>query len=565
MAIGLAAWLRSSLLILSLFIIVAFAAWWRGHTVAPAIQKAFGTAPWPVVRGSIEPLDCDEAAYGYMGRRLLEGDLLYQDLSENKPPLGYWLYATAEAIGGPSELTIRLMPIAFVLPTVALIWWIGLRLGGPLSAVLGGLLYAILSCDPFIYGNGSQLNLQVNLFATASLAAFIASRESTDAQRLWLVLSGMMIGLATLVKQISVIYLVILIPALLIPTSQAQENRSRWQRLKLISIHLLGFLGPIGLTGILLALQGNLWVAVDDIVTFGKALATDLEPGPDNQPTPLRWLTGRADPNGELPPPFGTTDYVVWWAKGSWPIWLIMPGVLIWLLVSQPRAERSLIVAWLGCSLIQVILPGLYWVHYYLLLGPAAALGIGLTVGDLGQSLIRRGIRLTNLVPGIFLIAGIGGLVFLQTTSYLLVPSEELTIRHKGGRQWVAYRNLAEEIKARTQTLDDPELLVWGWQSPLLFYSGLDAPSRHHFTNDLMREHATDPNHPVVGPRVRELLKDLDQRRPELVLAGYEPFPALHDWLKAHYRPSQLVGFAPDGRGLWVRQDYWSAFEAAER
>ena len=33
---------------------------------------------------------------------------MYRDLTENKPPLGYWLYTLAVALGGYNELTIRL-------------------------------------------------------------------------------------------------------------------------------------------------------------------------------------------------------------------------------------------------------------------------------------------------------------------------------------------------------------------------------------------------------------------------------------------------------------------------
>ena len=40
---------------------------------------------------------------------------MYRDLTENKPPLGYWLYALAVALGGYNELAIRLLPIPAVL------------------------------------------------------------------------------------------------------------------------------------------------------------------------------------------------------------------------------------------------------------------------------------------------------------------------------------------------------------------------------------------------------------------------------------------------------------------
>ena len=116
---------------LALLAILVFDVWLRGHTFGPTVRDRLGWAPWPVVVGEAEPLDCDEAVYAYMGRRMLRGDVLYRDLSEPKPPGGYWLYTLAVALGGATETTIRVVPIPLVLATIVLIWWLGLRLRGP--------------------------------------------------------------------------------------------------------------------------------------------------------------------------------------------------------------------------------------------------------------------------------------------------------------------------------------------------------------------------------------------------------------------------------------------------
>ena len=79
------------------------------------MAQATGVNLWPRATGPAEPLDCDEAAYAYIGHRLLHGDVMYRDLTENKPPLGYWLYALGVELGGYNELAIRLLPIPAVL------------------------------------------------------------------------------------------------------------------------------------------------------------------------------------------------------------------------------------------------------------------------------------------------------------------------------------------------------------------------------------------------------------------------------------------------------------------
>ena len=533
--------------------ILVFAVWWRGHTFAPTVEDLLGVAPWPVVEGEAEPLDCDEAAYAYMARRMLQGDRLYAELSENKPPGGYWLFALAVRIGGPNELTIRLMPIPAVLGTIALAWWIGQRLGGIVTALASAILYALLSTDPYIYGNGAQLEQWINLFWTASLAALIAAFDSRRHRGHWLCVAGACLGAGVLVKQVVVTHLAIALIAIV-----AARGGKGVSGLARDCFDLLG-----SFTGVLLAAAGYLVLrgvggdAFEDVILAGRAIATDLPPEPGAPSGWVRWLTGNADPKGALPAPFGSTDYLVWWGLGTWPAWLAALPCLVRLAAIRPSVPRVLVAAWTVSAMIQVVLPGLYWPHYYLLPTPGLALVIALTLADL----IKAGWKSrASIVFGAALLGSIVGVAAIQVRDYLLVPAEELTIRYKGGRQWVVLRDLGRTLKERAAGWPDPHLHIWGWQSPLLFYSGLDASSRHFFTNNLLRDFAERP-HPVVSPRIDELMADLREAPPDLVLAAYPPFPALRDFLRDGYLPSDLLPMSSDGRGLWVRRDRWADFQ----
>ena len=148
------------------------------------------------------------------------------------------------------------------------------------------------------------------------------------------------------------------------------------------------------------------------------------------------------------------------------------------------------------------------------------------------------------------------GLVALQTHDYLLTSPVQLTERYKGGRQWVVLREQARQMRRRADGWDNPRLLVWGWQSPLYFYGQFDAVSRHAFTNNLMRDHAGKA-HPIVGPRIRELMEDLRREPPEFIATGYTPFPELRAFLAEQYLPSRYAGAVP----IWVRRDLWATYE----
>lgn len=542
---------------LALVAVAVFCVWWRGHTFGPSIREVFGSAPYPVVKGEAEPLDCDEAIYAYIGHRLLEGDVLYRDVSENKPPLGYWIYAAAVGIGGYDELAVRLLPIPFVVLTVLLIGWIGRRLGRPWAGVVASLLFALASTDVRMYGNAAQFEHFINLFTTASLACLIRAYQASD--RRWLAAAGGALALAVLVKQLAVLPGLIAAWGVLRGRLTHDPTRPRKSQMVDLGYLLLGGVIPIALAAIALMASGAGQWAYDDILRFGPALATDTLPQPNAPPLAYRWLTGNAAPDGGLAPPFGRSDYVVWWAGGTWPLWLASIPASVAVFQTRLNLHR-LVLGWYVAAWAMTLAPGLYWVHYYLLPVPCACLVVALGAAALAHPSVpsrsARGLRLAALT----LVSGLVALLpILQVRDYILVDSTELTRRFKKGQQWVGLREMGRDLAHRTARADSPTLLIWGWQSPLYVYGGLDCPTRHAFTNDLMRDRATDPDSLVAG-RIRELMADIERSPPDFVMAGYEPFPALKSFLARGYVPHGPT--TPGGRGFWVRRDRYGDFLA---
>ena len=557
--------------VVGLALILAFEVAWRWHTIGPSpISRPF--EGWLVRSGETEPLDCDEAAYAHMGHRILRGDVLYRDLTENKPPLGYWLYTLAVAIGGANELTVRLMATPYVLATIALIWWVGLRLGGPASACLAALIYAVASADPYVFGNGSNMEHFLNLFSVASLCLMLRATESRSRRAIFA--AGACLALASLVKQVTATHGFVYAAFLALPS----ESRSLRARLGDLVALATGFAVPWAVALGVLILQGAGWAAYEDMVRFARAMATDVPPHPHSPPLLVRLVTGNADPDGKLPWPFGTTTYYVWWAAGLWPLWLASLPATVRLFPSRSGEDvptssvmgegrrggpwptpRALIAAWIVSTWVQVLLPGLFWPHYYLLPLPGVALAVALWLID-----VLRGIRahpMRNALVALALLAALGWSLRIQARDYLGRTPDEITSEFKGGKQWVSLRALGREIAGRSRVWDDPHLLVWGWQSPLFLYSGLDGVTRHFFVNELLKAHATD-DHPLVRPWIEEILRDVKARPPALIFAGDPPFPALRKFLDERYLPSLLSPPVPDGRGLWVERERYGEFHA---
>jgi 4-amino-4-deoxy-L-arabinose transferase-like glycosyltransferase len=565
-------WSRSVLVLLLFFDV-----WYRAHTFGPRVRDGLGANLWPAAVGASEPLDCDEAAYAYIGHRLLRGDVLYRDVTENKTPLGYWLYTLAVALGGYDELAIRIMPIPFVLLTIAIVWWIAGRLGGQTAACLAAGLYILLSTDPFLFGNGSNLEHFINLFSIASLALVMLA---WDRKGRWALLAaGLCLGAAALVKQFAILPALVFGAAFFLKAGQEGDSRGRRLRRSLTDtiVFTFGALAIVALAAAILFAQGAIRDAFDDIFFYGRALATDTLPETNAPPGVIRWITGNADPRGRLPWPFGSTDWLVWWGTASWPVWLTSAPSLLYLLLGRgATALRRLVAAWAIAAWAQVTLPGLYWQHYYLLPIAGAAISVAVCLADAlacaaGAPGPGKGARPANASSGsgpgwlsivlavasaAILAAAIGATIFLEVRNYLLVPPQELTIRFKGGGQWVVLRSMGRELSRRAAIWKDPHLYIWGWQSPLHFYGRMDSPTRHFFVDNLLRDQA-DRDHRLIRRRTDEIMATLERRPPDLIFTGYPPFRALKTFLNDRYSPSRV---AP---GLWVRKQDFLRFERA--
>jgi 4-amino-4-deoxy-L-arabinose transferase-like glycosyltransferase len=528
-----------------------FDVWLRGHTVAGTVRDRFGFAPWPVV-AEAEPLDCDEAIYAYIGKRITRGDVMYRDLTDTKSPLGYWLTALAVAIGGANETCIRLMPLPMVLLTIGLVWSIAYRIGGPVAASLACAVYALMSTDPYLYGNGADMEHALNLLGTAALGMAVRS-WSGSSRRAW-VFVGILVGSASLVKQVAFVPIGIVAVALMLRQSQATAPRTIGPRLADLSALLAGFAAPWGVALGVLVLQGAGLAAYEDIVRYGGALATDTPPDPLQYSFLVRMFVGNTDPQGILPWPFGKTLGRAWWAAGSWPLWAVSIPAIIWAVTSRRVLLRLAGALTLG-AWVQVAMPRLFWQHYYLLPVPGVAIVVGSLFASAVDTRRPRGLA----VVGIVLAATIGT-IGIQVRDYLLVKPNDITTRYKGGGQWVVLREVGRELKHRTLKWDDPHLVVWGIQSPVTFYSGLDNVTRQVFIDPLLMAYPTG-GHPQVDPRLERTIVDLRARRPEFIFIGARPFPALARLLGEEYENVKLTLPLPVSP-LWVRRDLAVAFAA---
>jgi 4-amino-4-deoxy-L-arabinose transferase-like glycosyltransferase len=156
-----------------------------------------------------EPLERDEGAYGYIGQRILAGELPYRDVFDHKTPVVYYIYAFIIKAFGGSILSIRLFSAFYSLLTTFAVFLLTLLLFEAGPALVAAGLYAVFSTGPFIQGTGANTEVFMVLPMVLALAAFVYGRKQGSSS--WIILAGILSGLAVMIKQTAVFNFLVLL------------------------------------------------------------------------------------------------------------------------------------------------------------------------------------------------------------------------------------------------------------------------------------------------------------------------------------------------------------------
>lgn len=147
------------------------------------------------------PLQTDAGIWAYIGRRMLDGAVLYRDLWESKPPGIYGVFAGVEWLFGDKA-------------TAALVWLDGAlsaailgatylacrRHAGRAISALACLLCSVVLCHRVLADWGLNVEKFVALLETLAILVVLPAVESRTAGRRWFVM-GALCGTAAMFKQ----------------------------------------------------------------------------------------------------------------------------------------------------------------------------------------------------------------------------------------------------------------------------------------------------------------------------------------------------------------------------
>ncbi len=151
-------------------------------------------------RPDVYGLSPDSGFYAYIGKALLHGQVLYRDVWDDKPPLGYYLNAAALAVFGQTSWGLWWSIIVWISACLLLFFSVINKLFGAITAWLACVLFALVLMNPELFQGGNLMEVyalapQVGLIGVTYL--FFTSRWKP-----WMpVLAGLLVAASYLIKQ----------------------------------------------------------------------------------------------------------------------------------------------------------------------------------------------------------------------------------------------------------------------------------------------------------------------------------------------------------------------------
>jgi 4-amino-4-deoxy-L-arabinose transferase-like glycosyltransferase len=326
------------------------------------------------------PLERDEGEYAYAGQLMLQGIPPYKLAYNMKFPGTYAAYAAIMSIFGQTIFAVHLGLLLVNALTVALIFFIGRRLMDSTAGIAAAMVYAVLSVSPSVLGLAAHATNFVILPALGGTLLVLKVYDSGRRAFGRLFASGLLFGLAVVMKQSGAFF--VGFAAIYLIVKELQRGSKRTGLFPRILVFTGGVILPFGITSLLLWRAGvfrQFWFwTIDYARQYGSIVPLDRAP-----------------------------KILFWSAKEvigpNWPLWILAGvGAVVGLWNQRERANAIFLLGFLLFSAL-ALCPGFYFRdHYFILVLPAVSLLVGAAMSKLsdllgGRMIVVRSIPLLML------------------------------------------------------------------------------------------------------------------------------------------------------------------------
>lgn len=469
------------------------------------------------------PLERDESAYAYLGKRAIEGLAPYRDFYEMKPPLLFYGYGLLDLIFGYSHAGLRWGAWFLTCLMCSGVYLIGRSFLGPKYGLVAALVLALFSANPYtsmVFAESELLVMALALYGIWFLCRLLQEKEHPQQERWWLIGAGLLIGSSVMVKQSAVFFLGFAAVVLIL---LAEGDNLRARLSVLIRNGLWFSLGAI--TPVLLCLGIIFGFGVWEEFAFWNLEYPNLYTQNTNGNAGLNLLQVNFESL--------TQRQLLLWVLGGL-------GLLAIALKGLNKKMSIALVALVLFSFLTIMPGKRYYLHYWIQFLPAVALlfaHLFFKLEKLGErSNLSIAKSLSFPLAALFLLIGVA----LSSAHWLKTDSNTTMREMFGGNPFVEDQLFARMIEAQIQP--NQTVAVMGSEPQIYVYLNRKAPSRHFYTAFLSRSHRfTEAWH-------TEALEGLKAQKPDYVVFNIVSM----SWM---LRPDSNQGFYQNSYS-WVMNNY---------
>lgn len=466
----------------------------------------------------------DSGVFLYIGWRILNGELPYQDIWDHKPPVVFYLNALGLTISSNSRWGVWLIETAFLATAAFIGFYLLKKALGTIPAMLSSLAWLLTLTFVIEGGNFTEEYVLPLQFAALWLAADL-DKPGRSWWRVFLI--GVLGGLAFCTKQTSVGIWVAISMYLTFQRLTSRQTR-RW--LSEMSYLTLGGGMILGVTALFFGVQGafdQFWSAA---FSFNFVYSSGV----------VNFLT-RIAPILYAISPLASTGLFQFSMMGA---------VFSIIAIGFKRSTVTHLLPLLLIGLVDLALEmvllcvsGRSYDHYYISILPILALFAGVFFWVLGSQLVSWSVPL--LAKTLFLV-GLSG-IFLWSSYGIYL--DQVRLFHNFGDVTVA-RFVAET------TEPDEMVLFWGAETTSNFVAQRRSPTRFVYQNPLYIQGYTNEK------LIEEFLQDILRNQPRYIIDTKNPYTPIFDFpihsLAIDRVIAEIQSYYPTtlDMGMWTIYEY---------
>ena len=479
------------------------------------------------------PLERDEGEYAYAGQLMVHGISPYKLAYSMKFPGTYAFYALIMSVFGQTTIGVHLGFLLVNLATVGLVLLIGLRLVSWETGLAAGTTYVVLAINPAVMGLAAHATHFVILFTLVGLVLLLGDTGSSSLASVFI--SGLFLGVAVLMKQPGIIFLIFGFFWLLYRERKQPRLRLLFTLTIFTFAALLSLIVATGAVWFAGTLENCWFWCVKYAGAYGTSIS--IKEGWDLFLSNVRVVIGEC-----------------------WPIWLLSAAGLV-IALAKPSKFRPLFLIGLTIASALAVSMGSYFrPHYFVMLLPALSLFAGVAAAYAAgtQQVVTRVIAFT-----IFAISMAFPIAMRAEYFFRMSPVDACHFRY-GENPFPEAIWVADFLRENSRP--DERLVVLGSEPEIYFYSRRQSATGFIYMYPLMEQQR------FALQMQRQMIEEIEKNRPGFVVWVWTPmswlvaasserllFQWADQYLNDNYRPVGLVNMPPQGP-----TEYYLPMENAE-